>query len=148
MCELYFVPQVEVVEGAIVDVNEFGFMIYGLKDGLGSYTDDNGYERMGEDWLEGMGAWEPVVDSGITFNNVPANYEYEACQDGSPNCPPDLCHNGFWMPDPYRTTWVAEVPGTGIESGLEPSWVTLDLGSAGADFVRSDTDGMVTFVVS
>lgn len=147
-----FDPVIDGLEGDVVGpayyIDEFPFMVHGLKDGVAPYTDENGYERMGEDWVEGIGDWDVPDETGITFNNAPGNYEYEACTDGTSNCPPEICHNGLWTPDPARTTWLGDVVGTGRGIGLEPSWITLDLGSAGSEFVRADTDGMVTLVVA
>jgi hypothetical protein len=121
--------------------------VYGLKDGTTSYMDENGYERYGEDWLEGTGNWEIVP--GITFNNAPANTGYEACSDGSPTCSLDLCNEGIWAPETaLRDIIEFDIATELSSSGSEPDWISLDLGSAGADFIQEDTNGIVTFMIA
>jgi hypothetical protein len=119
--------------------------VYGLKDGTASYTDDNGHERYGEDWLEGTGDWEAV--EGITFNNAPANTGHEACSDGAPTCTPDLCHEGTWAPENDLKDIICS--DTAIEiSGTQPDWMSIELGSSGAKFIQDDTNGIVTFMIT
>jgi len=119
--------------------------VYGLRDGVGPYTDDNGYERLGEDWLEGTGDWEVVP--GITFNNAPGNASYEACADGSPTCSPDICEEGYWAPETAMRDIIEFDTATEL-AGAGPDWTSLDLGSAGAEFIQSDTNGMVTLMIA
>jgi len=118
--------------------------VYVLNDTVGPYTDYNGYPRLGEDWPEGTGDGQ-FVPGHITFNNAPGNADCEACPDGQLPCTPELCHDGHWTGDIIRTNLLRyAVP---IELPIQYSeWTSLDLGAAGAEFVRADRNGIVTFI--